>query len=503
MMNEIFKEEPTEFKVSLNHEVCNLPRATIERNLECAFSTSNTSTLKKPAPAIKELFLVRDPLERLISSYYFWGELALLHFNGDAAATTGSIIFKKTTSTTKTTTSSASLPTVSVVSIGSTASLIKTSNKTKHSTQKKSKSSRRLAESVSATMDHGANSTSNSSAQHNWIAAPKKVLGRSNITKSIFTNHFQYHGNELTVPPIEIAAEYAKSLPLETGLPGPSYYWSLFSNNPADAVAALTKNKVFPLVIECLDESLVAMSHYLEWSIADVVIVKPRKALSSHPKARDWPQGPVAMIKDKLVEKGEYEVYNTSKTMLDKRIAKLRNDGVDFDGELVLFKALQRRVSKVCLNMTYLESYRKDIAGRGHSLHQSNNKLRDVEQEVSDLGHVFMFNRYVLVSYDVCGSCEAHAALLSPFPTAAPAAPEGEVGSDKKTRGHSSKSSKNGKGAKRRHLQQTDQEAATSALYQQLTELPTLSELRAVKSPLLQNPQNALNFAKCPRQFGK
>ena len=37
--------------------------------------------------------------------------------------------------------------------------------------------------------------------------------------------------------------------------------------------------------------------------------------------------------------------------------------------------------------------------------------LRDVEESVVKKGYVFRFNNELLVSYDVCGNCEAHALL--------------------------------------------------------------------------------------------
>lgn len=44
--------------------------------------------------------------------------------------------------------------------------------------------------------------------------------------------------------------------------------------------------------------------------------------------------------------------------------------------------------------------------------HHAANKLRDSEDKYTDDGHVFAFNGEILYSYDVCGSCEAHALQL-------------------------------------------------------------------------------------------
>ena len=45
-------------------------------------------------------------------------------------------------------------------------------------------------------------------------------------------------------------------------------------------------------------------------------------------------------------------------------------------------------------------------------LHESQNKLRDVEEIYVEKGHLFALNREILGSFDVCGNCEAHALLF-------------------------------------------------------------------------------------------
>jgi len=43
--------------------------------------------------------------------------------------------------------------------------------------------------------------------------------------------------------------------------------------------------------------------------------------------------------------------------------------------------------------------------------HPAKNKLRDVDEFYVQHGHVFSLNLEILGSFDVCGSCEAHALL--------------------------------------------------------------------------------------------
>lgn len=52
------------------------------------------------------------------------------------------------------------------------------------------------------------------------------------------------------------------------------------------------------------------------------------------------------------------------------------------------------------------------MLAQGFPPHPSNNKLRDVEQKYAENGHMFSYNKEILGSFDICGSCEAHALLL-------------------------------------------------------------------------------------------
>lgn len=488
VMSDLFEYEETDFKMSLNHEVCYMERKIVEKNLQCGFTTVNSSKLD--VPGIKEIFLLRDPVERAISSYYFWGELAKLRTIQTAATperssnvsmfkSSGS---KRVGSSSSNRTSAEALPMVKVQKIepfspmkntGSSIISLFTSilsGQEPNDNTKKDSAHRLLPTSADAMFAQSTQSNISSIAKpaitsDSKSKVRKPVLGTDNTTHLIAASKFMYHGSERTVPPLEIAAEYAKKLPLITGLPGPSYTWSFFSNTKLETLSVLKTGRVFALLIERLDESLVVAAHYLKWSLADLVIVKPRKAQSSHPKAAQWSPAITQMMREKLETNGEYAVYKTSYEMLDERIDKLKGSGVDFQAQLTTLKALQNRSSELCLNMTYLENYRLDIERRGHSRHFADNKLRDVEQVYSDEGHVFTFNRFMLVSYDVCGSCEAHAALLS----------------IKRSKHHSS---------------QTENE-----LRHFLTTAPSLRDLHLSQSPLLNSGESAVNFAKCPSIF--
>ena len=77
-MEKIFSE--IRHGIVLSHEICNAKASALHEHLSCAFKHPLTKDRGvnchgSEAPSIKELFLVREPLSRAISVYYFWGEL--------------------------------------------------------------------------------------------------------------------------------------------------------------------------------------------------------------------------------------------------------------------------------------------------------------------------------------------------------------------------------------------------------------------------------------------
>ncbi len=158
---------------------------------------------------------------------------------------------------------------------------------------------------------------------------------------------FTYHGNETSVPPVEIAQSYAKSLPYRVGMPGPSLSWSIFSDSVEESIQYLNTAGVSPMILERLDESLVVLRHYLGWSLADVVVTKPRKALSPHPGWEQWPLEAVKEINRSLLDLKEYEFYSAVNSQLDHRLAELTKRGVDVSAEIAQLQALRGRVTAV------------------------------------------------------------------------------------------------------------------------------------------------------------
>ena len=321
---------PYQTKLSVSHNMCNLPAYIISNEIHCIHASNLPSILGKTKPKdynIKEIFSVRDPLSRMLSIYYFWGELFKL---------------------------------------------------------KKPRDDRKR----------------------------KSFIGSTNSTSPVQGNLFYYHGDELTPPPEDIAIQYAKRLPLNEEMPGPSYTWSAFSNNAKSTVNIVKTDRVMTIVLERMDESLVALAHYLNWSLGDIVITVPRKSLSKHPKAEDWPRSAINLLKESLKSKGEYDVYNAVDAKLTERVSALNKNGYNIAEEIKLLQLIKEKVSGICLDLSYLERY-KTIISNKELMNQPYNRLRDVDKSFYDANHVFFFNRELLYSFDVCSGCESHAILYT------------------------------------------------------------------------------------------
>ena len=251
------------FGMSLQHEICNLDPDLIQAHLPCAFHTAQNNYYHKH---IHELFMVRDPISRMVSAYYFWGELVKL--------------------------------------------------KLAQKRRKKNKSS--------------------------------KLLRLGNAEAGSHDLLFKYHGNESTVPPSDVALAYASKLPLVYGNQmGASLSFTAFARDNQTTIAQILSNRMMTMVLERMDESLIAMRHYLNWSLADVIIVLSRKTYSNHPQLEQWPKDAIQAIKAKLYENGEISVYETANRKLDQRLLDLRNMGINIDKELTTLRNLRSNVSKV------------------------------------------------------------------------------------------------------------------------------------------------------------
>jgi hypothetical protein len=273
--------ESLSYYMSVYHELCNQRHDIIHENLRCAFKARYPTSYNftDTSYPVFEIFMVREPLSRLISSYYFWGEIAKM--------------------------------------------------------RKLSGKSRK-----------GENSGDRVNRDGPLIRLGS--LNHSRINVVLQQGNYVYHGNESSVPSIDLAIKYSKVFPLNRGMPGPSFTYSAFSDNPRDAsTIVMASSRMMTMITERLDESLVALSHYLNWSLADVVITMHRKSLSTHPKAKDWPELSVDLMKRNLEESGEYDVYKKANEALDNRIVELTASGVNFADEVMLLRQLRARATEV------------------------------------------------------------------------------------------------------------------------------------------------------------
>jgi hypothetical protein len=158
---------------------------------------------------------------------------------------------------------------------------------------------------------------------------------------------FKYHGDEETVPPLDYAIQFASDFTFGTGITGPTRSWSFLSSTFQESAKYMKSGAVAPLLLERLDESLIALRHEMGWSIADIVVMKPRKALSKHPRASDWPPQAVQLLNASLTRMKEFAFYETAKTALQDRLDGLSRSGVDLAAELALLQALRSRVTEV------------------------------------------------------------------------------------------------------------------------------------------------------------
>lgn len=133
---------------------------------------------------------------------------------------------------------------------------------------------------------------------------------------------------------------------------------SAFANTPNDAVKIISSDRIMTIITERLDESLVVASHYLGWSLADVVVTVHRKALSAHPKHTSWPKEAIATLQQTLIQYGEYDLYNAAAKKLNERILKLNENGVNVNNEVQILQNLRKRVTEVSffvLSFFYIE----------------------------------------------------------------------------------------------------------------------------------------------------
>jgi len=429
----IKKQEAMRFHMSIQHEICNMPTEITQNAIRCAFAQNGTQSQPGVVPKdVKQLFLVREPISRALSVYYFWGMLFDQQVNGKP--------FPLKRAHREGLATIASTPHDKAERIHGREELEEFTDMngvgpgpgrrrkgragargrggvTGKGIQGVDRPGRSFHEAAQRTPNRRALGKIQGSAEVRKYLDPNKSkhagFSKKTHPDAIMNNIFVYHGNQTTAPPLDIAMAYAAKLPYREGMPGPSKMWSTVADSREGAVRLVASQELFTLVLERLDESLIAARHYLGWSIADVVHAKSRKAQSSHPKASEWPAAAIGALKTALEDRGEMAVYQAANTALDVRLAALRAKGVDVDSEISHLREVRERVRVLCFEPVRLDRYKRFLESTGLPMHRKGevNNHKDVEEEYKS--HCFSLNTAMFYSFDVCGGCEATAIELS------------------------------------------------------------------------------------------
>ena len=233
--------------IILSHEICNLPATATHSYLPCMFTSSNCNPRNYAASSeIKELFLVREPLSRAVSVYYFWGELFKLRATKHRRVHGREMLGEEANATAY----------IDVV-IDSGYHIQYIHTYIYICRQRNNKPC------IDDDFDFAEEALFPSSSSSSSFRRQLDLLGQTGSTSPIDGRMFKYHGDENTVPPSDLAMKFASSPPYRAGMPGPSYSWSAFADNVVDALEIIRSDRMVSLVIEQLDESLVVRARML------------------------------------------------------------------------------------------------------------------------------------------------------------------------------------------------------------------------------------------------
>ena len=240
--------EAQSYKISTSHQVCSLQSSIVKESMKCIFSKNSKGKgkLNSSAPTglydidVKELFVVRDPLSRAISIYYFWGELYRMHRNTKVRSRRKKDKRQLLSAASEGEAENVLTGEVNYISPGmigemSDLEFEKLSNiydQNENNMENKSEH-----ENTNGHPDNDKFMDISTDESHRVLAASasgksKRIqLGQSGVAQEIVGSLFNYHGNESTAPNEKFALAFASSLPYKSGLPGPSYTWYVISFN--------------------------------------------------------------------------------------------------------------------------------------------------------------------------------------------------------------------------------------------------------------------------------
>ena len=192
--------ESESYRISTSHQLCNLRSEVVKSSLQCTFSQSSngykpnqrddfSNNRMEPVRSVKEIFVVRNPLSRAISIYYFWGELFKMHKSLKRRAASRQMDER----------------------VKAGRRLLRNDTETGAIIEKS------VSFFDNANRDYG----------NRRLSAEQQEIIRlgSSAAETVHGNLFTYHGDEKTVPPLGVAMAFAKVLRYTAGMPGPSFTW--------------------------------------------------------------------------------------------------------------------------------------------------------------------------------------------------------------------------------------------------------------------------------------
>ena len=191
------------FKISSSHQICNLRVKVVQSSLQCAFADTTALDVENSSERIvglsevvKELFVVRNPLSRAISVYYFWGELFKMHKHTQPRS-------------------------------GMKGKIKGRQLRISDSSEEENDTTQGTINYDEFSQDFDGIDVTNRSTTRQLLNGKKhdRVIRLGSSAAELVRGTFLYHGNESSVPPLDISTAFARRLPYNAGMPGPSYTW--------------------------------------------------------------------------------------------------------------------------------------------------------------------------------------------------------------------------------------------------------------------------------------
>ena len=229
--------ETQSYKMSSSHQICSLKSSVVKDSIKCIFPTDTNSKVKNNLSAVmdpyitdvKELFVVRDPLSRAISVYYFWGELFKMHKvlkvrNGRKKGKR-----KLLTNTPDLEADQIFREEDWILSYGTERESFDTKfwrMKDDIDEYQNNTEIRNEGEIGNVYFNKSTNKSHRILNEADIRGGVDIIrLGGSDKVMEVNGSLFRYHGDEGTVPNEAIALAFANNLPYNSGMPGPSYTW--------------------------------------------------------------------------------------------------------------------------------------------------------------------------------------------------------------------------------------------------------------------------------------